>query len=96
MGRGAHGENIAEDSTDASGGALEGLDVTRMIVRFDFESGYETVANVHDTGVFARTLHDELAARGQALQVDFAGFVGAVLAPHHAENAEFGNVRVTA
>src|SRR5260370_36527665 len=65
-----------------------------MIVRFDFESGDEAVADVHDAGVFARALHDELAARWEALQVNFARFVRAVLAPHHAENAQFGNVRV--
>jgi len=33
---------------------------------------------------------------GQALQVNFARFVGAVLAPHHAEDAEFGDVWVAA
>ncbi len=67
-----------------------------MIVRFDFEGGDEAVANVHNAGVFTGALHNEFAARGQALQVDFARFVGAVLAPHHAENAEFGDVGIAA
>src|SRR5260370_3241793 len=67
-----------------------------MIVRFDLEGGDQAVADIDDAGVFARALHDELAPRGQALQVDFARFVGAVFAPHHAENAQLGNVRVAA
>jgi hypothetical protein len=65
-------------------------------MRFDFEGGHEAVANVHDAGVLSRTLHHELAARGQPLQMDLAGLIGAVLAPHHAENAQLGNVRVAA
>ena len=34
--------------------------------------------------------------RGQALEMDAAGFVGAVLAPHHAEDAEFGEIGIAA
>ncbi len=67
-----------------------------MIVRFDFERRDQPVADVHDAGVFARPLHDELTPRGQAPQVNLARFVGAVLAPHHAENAELGDVRLAA
>src|SRR5882762_80150 len=67
-----------------------------MVVRFDFEGGDEAVTNVDDAGVFARALHDELAARGQALQVNFARFIGAVLAPHHTEDAQLGDVRLAA
>ena len=39
-------------------------------------------------------LHDQFAARGQALQMNAGRFVRAVLAPHHAENAEFGQRRL--
>src|SRR5260221_9134328 len=67
-----------------------------MIVRFDFEGGNEAVADVHDAGVFARTLHDEFAACGQAFEVNLAGFVGAVFAPHDGKNAELGDVRIAA
>src|SRR5262249_55538518 len=35
----AHGKNVAQDSADAGGRALEWFDVARMIVRFDFERG---------------------------------------------------------
>src|SRR6267143_995976 len=92
----AHGENVAQYAADAGGGALEGLDVAGMIVRFNFESSDQAVADVDDARVFARALHDEFAARGQALQMDFAGFVGAVLTPHHAENAQLGDIRLAA
>ena len=92
----AHGENVAQDAANAGGRALEGFNVTGMIVRFDFEGSDKAIADVHNAGVFARTLHDEFAARGEALQVYFARFVGAVLAPHHGENAEFGDVGIAA
>ena len=91
----AHGENVAQNSADAGGRALKRLDVTGMVVRFDFEGGDEAVADVDDAGIFSGALHT-LAARGQALQMDLARFVGAVLAPHHAENAQFGDVGVAA
>ena len=67
-----------------------------MVVRFDFESGDQAVANVDDAGVFSRSLDDQLAADRQALQMDLAGFVGAVLAPHHAEDAQLGDVGIAA
>src|SRR5208282_16923 len=92
----AHGKNIAEDAADARCRALERLDVAWMIVRLDFERGDEAIADVYDPRVFARTLHDEFAACRQAFQVHFARFVGAVLAPHHTENAELGDVGIAA
>src|ERR1022692_2477626 len=66
----AHGENVAQDSAHAGGCALKRLDERRMIVRFDLESTGPAVADVDDAGIFARSLQDTLAARGQALQVD--------------------------
>ena len=33
----AHGEDVAENAADTGGRALEGLDVARVIVRFDLE-----------------------------------------------------------
>src|SRR5262249_16315200 len=67
-----------------------------MIVRFDFERGDEAVADIHHTRGFARALYDEVSSRWEPLEVDFAGFVGAVLAPHHGEDAKFGDVGITA
>ncbi len=59
-------------------------------MRLDLEGAGPAVADVDDAGVLARPLQHALAARGQALQVHARRFVGAVLAPHHAEDAEFG------
>jgi len=61
-----------------------------VIVRLDFERAGPAVANVNDAGIFTRPLHHQLAARGQTLQVNARRFIGTVLAPHHAEDAEFG------
>ncbi len=92
----AHGKNIAQNSADARGRALKRLDETRMVVRFDFENGDEAVADIHHSRVFSGPLHHMRAARRQALQMDAARFVGAVLAPADAEDAQFGEVRVAA
>src|ERR1700674_1012131 len=85
----AHGKNVAQNSADASGRSLKWFDKRRMIVRLDFERAGPAVANVNDTGIFPRPLHDQLAARGQTLQVNARRLIRAVLAPHHAEDAEF-------
>ncbi len=92
----AHGEDVAQDAAHAGGRALKRLDVAGMIVRFHLEDGGEAVANVHHAGVFAGPLQHLRGARGQALQMHAAGFVGAVLAPHHAEDAELGEVGIAA
>ena len=92
----AHGENVAQDSAHAGGCALKRLDERRMIVRLDFESAGPAVADIDDAGILAGPLQHALAARGQPLQMHARRFVGAVLAPHHAENAEFGESRFAA
>ena len=86
----AHGEDVAQNAADAGGRALKRLDETGMVVRFDLERDRVAVADVDDAGVFARALQHQLAARRQLLQMQARAFVGAVLAPHHAEDAEFG------
>ncbi len=88
----AHSEDVAQDSAYAGGRALERLDEAGMIVRFDLERDGVTIADIDDAGVLTRTLHHQLAAGRQLLQMQARAFVGAVLAPHHAENAEFGVV----
>ena len=65
-----------------------------MVVRFDFEDSDEAVADIHHAGVLAGPLHHVRAARRQLLQVHARGFVRAVLAPHHAEDAQLGEVRI--
>ena len=65
-------------------------------MRFDLENRHEPVADVDHARVFSRPLHHVRAARRQPLQMDADRFIGAVLAPHHAENAKFGDVRIAA
>src|SRR5271170_7282751 len=60
-----------------------------MIVRLDLEGARPAVANVDDAGILPRTLQNALAPRRQAPQVNPRRLVGTVLAPHHAEYAEF-------
>ncbi len=67
-----------------------------MIVRLHLERGGEAVADVHDARIFAGPLQDLRPARRQAAQMHLARFVGAVLAPHHAEDAKLGEVRIAA
>src|SRR5262245_25330559 len=48
----AHGENVANDSADSGGRALEWFDGAWMVVRFDLEGDCQAVTNINDTGVF--------------------------------------------
>ena len=89
----AHGEDVAQDAADAGGSALVGLDVAGVVVRFDLEGAGPAVAHVDDARVFAGPLDDTVAFGGQALEVRPAGLVGAMLAPHHAVNAQLSERR---
>src|SRR5262249_38919474 len=86
----SHGEDVAQNSTDASGCALKRLDEGRVIVRFDFEGAGPAIADVDDAGIFSGSLHYALAPRGKPLQVHARRLVRAVLAPHHTENTQLG------
>ena len=92
----AHRENVAQDSADAGRRALKRFDERRMIVRFDLERGAPAVADIDDAGVFARRHDDALAGRRQSLQMNARRLVGAMLRPHHREDAEFGKGRLAA
>ncbi len=92
----AHGENIAQNTANAGRRPLKGFYKTGVIVGFDFERSNQTVADIDNTGVFARALNHLLAANWQPFQVNLAGFIGAVFAPHHAENPQLRDVRVAA
>jgi hypothetical protein len=76
------------DAAYAGGRALKGLNIAGVVVGLDFESAGPAVADVDDAGVLAGALDDASAFGGQALEVDAAGFVGAVLAPHYAVDAQ--------
>ena len=86
----AHREDVAKNAAHAGGRALKRLDVGRMIVRLDLERHGQAVADVDDAGVFAGALQDGRPFGRQASQMDARALVAAVLAPHHAEDAEFG------
>src|SRR5579863_3857793 len=91
----SHGENVAQNSAHPSSCSLEWLDEGGMIVRFDFEGASPSVANVDDARVLARPLHHQPAARRQPLQMHARRFIRAVLAPHHTENSQLGDRRLT-
>ena len=84
-----HGENIAQNAADPGRSALKWLDVTGMVVALNLERASPAVPNINDSSILARALHDAIALGRQAAQVNAAGFVGAMLAPHHAVNPQF-------
>ena len=84
----AHGENVAQNAANAGGGALKRLNKAGMVVRFDFEGNGVIAADINDSGIFSRPLQHQLAASGQLAEMNARAFVGAMLAPHHAEDAE--------
>ena len=92
----AHGEDVAQDAANAGRRTLERLDERRMIVRLDLEGAGPAVADVDDAGVLARPLHYAAAVRWQAPQVNARRLVGAMLAVHHAEDAELGQAGLAA
>src|SRR5258708_1212654 len=63
-------------------------------MRFDLEGAPPAVADVDGAGILSRPLQHALAPRRQALQVHARRLVGTVFAPHHAEDAEFGERRL--
>ena len=63
-------------------------------MRLNLERARPAVADVNDSRVLPRPLQYTLAVGRQSLQVYARRFIRAVLAPHHAENAEFGERRL--
>ena len=59
-------------------------------MRLNLERACPAVTDVDNSSILPRSLQHSLAARGQPLQMYARGFIGTVLAPHHAEDAEFG------
>ena len=85
----AHGEDVAQDAAHAGRRALVGLDVGGVVVALHLEDGSLAVADVDDAGILARALDHPRRLGRQLLQPHLRGFVGAVLAPHGREDAEF-------
>ena len=63
-------------------------------MRFDLERNRKPIADIDNSGILTRTLQHSRTLGGQAPQVHTRAFVAAVLAPHHAEDAEFGYGRL--
>ena len=91
-----HGEHVAHDAADAGRRALVGLDIGGVVVALHLEHGGLSVAEIDDAGILAGAL-DHLRPFGrELLQPHLRGFVGAVLRPHHREDAELGEARFPA
>ncbi len=90
----AHGEDVAQNAADAGRGTLIGLDERRMVVQLHLEDGGLPIADIDHAGILARAA-DHARSRGRQAAQPFARrFVGAMLAPHHRENAELGQARL--
>ena len=88
----AHREHIAQDAADPGRRALIGLDKGWMVVALDLEHDRVAVADIDHPGILARPADHPRPSGRQGLQPHLRGFVRAVLAPHHREDAEFGQV----
>ncbi len=79
----AHGENVANDSANAGGRALERLNRAGMIMALHLERDRPAVADIHYTRVFFAGLDQNIWARGgKLLQLFLRIFVRAMFAPH--------------
>ena len=68
----AHREDIANDSPNASGRALERLDGARVVVTLDLERNRPAVADIDHAGVFLTGFHENVwAGGGKFLQFFF-------------------------
>src|SRR6185437_11140547 len=92
----AHREDVAEDSTDSSRGALEGFDERRVIVTLNAKRDRDAVTDVDHPGVLARADENCRSFGRQAPEVDARGFIRAVLAPHDGVHRELKIVRSSA
>ena len=88
-----HGEHVAQDAADAGRRPLVGLDERRVVVALHLEDRDQTVADVDHARVLARAAHHPGRLGRKLAEMDLRGFVGAVLAPHHREDAELDQVR---
>ena len=88
-----HGEHVAQDAADAGGGPLVGLDEGGVVVALHLEDRDQPVADVDHAGILARAADHPGGLGRELAEVDLRGFVGAVLAPHHREDAELDQVR---
>ena len=95
-GPGTHGEHVAQDAADTGRSALIGFDEGGVVVALDLEDRRLPVADIDHAGILARPLDNARPLGRQRLQPDSRGFVGAMLAPHHREDAKLGDARFAA
>ena len=85
---GTHGDNVADNSPDPGCRALKGLNKARVVVAFDLEGDRPALTDIDDARVFSHADHEVRAHLvghflAKLAQVNFGGFVGAMLTPHH-------------
>src|SRR6185437_7478560 len=76
--------------------ALIGLDEAGMVVAFHLEDGGIAVADIDHAGILAGALDHPGRLGRQLLQMGAGGLVGAMLAPHHAEDAQLHHAGLAA
>jgi len=97
----AHRDDVAHDAAHARRGALERLDVARVVVALDLEGDGPALADVDDAGVLTHAHHEVLAhlvadLLAELAQVHLARLVRAVLAPHDRVHGELAARGATA
>ena len=91
----SHGEDVADDAADTGGRPLEGLDRAWVVMTLDLEGHGPAVADVDDACILLARLDQNTRAGGRELAELGTGIlVGAVLAPHDGEDAEFLEARL--
>src|SRR5258706_585523 len=63
-----------------------------MIVALHLEDTHIAISDIDDAGILARTLDDDPALGRKLAQMHAGGFVGAMFAPHHREDAELDEI----
>ena len=82
---GAHRDDVTHNAPDTGGRTLVGLHIRGVVVALDLEGHRPPVADVHHSGVLADADQQRVRRRRlltELAQMDLAGLVGAVFAPH--------------
>ncbi len=88
----AHGEHVAHDAADTGRRALIGLDERGVVVALHLEDTRIAISDIDDARILAWPLDHDCALGRKLAQMHAGGFVGAMLAPHHREDAQFDEI----